>query len=214
MEYLAHRGLWTNKSEGNTFVALRDGLDKGFGLELDVRDFNGQLVISHDLPNADSLLPLEQLLEYYSEGGFGSTIALNIKADGLVSELSNILYQYGIRKYFVFDMSIPDTISYLKFGLHTFIRRSDLEFSPELELLGKGIWMDEMNVAWINQSAILEQVKKSDAVCIVSSELHGRERISQWKQIKNAISTPEVSEKLLLCTDFPYEAERFFNELD
>jgi len=101
MEYLAHRGAWSNRVDQNSFAALCDALDKGFGLETDIRDLNGKLVISHDLPTAGLAMPLEQLLEYYSQGCFTSSLALNIKADGLQDSLSRMLKKYNIQNYFV-----------------------------------------------------------------------------------------------------------------
>jgi glycerophosphoryl diester phosphodiesterase len=50
MKIIAHRGMWFNKHEQNTLVAFERALENGFGIETDFRDFNGSLVISHDLP--------------------------------------------------------------------------------------------------------------------------------------------------------------------
>lgn len=212
MEFLAHRGAWSNRVDQNSFSALCDALDKGFGLETDIRDLNGQLVISHDLPIARLSMPLEQLLAYYKRGSFASSLALNIKADGLQAALSRMLEKFNIKNYFVFDMSIPDTLYYLKFDMCTFIRCSELEKYPKLELLTHGVWLDELTRSWINKSVIIEKAQKAKKVCIVSGELHGREYISQWGHIRDALSMGGLSEKLLLCTDYPEEAERFFNE--
>lgn len=112
-------------------VALSRALDEGFGLETDIRDFAGQLVISHDMPEGTPL-HLDRLLQYYCAGGYTSTVALNIKADGLQTKLRQLLDQYSCSRYFVFDMSVPDMLSYLDAGIRTFIRRSEFERYPEL----------------------------------------------------------------------------------
>ena len=210
MKILAHRGLWFNRNERNSLSALFKGLDEGYGLETDVRDLNGLLVISHDMPIADSAIPLEQLLRYYNDGGFTSTLGLNIKADGLQEKLSKELKDHNINNYFVFDMSVPDTLGYLKIGMPTFVRRSDLEHYPEITSRAQGVWLDELIEPWINADVILEQIAEADAVCIVSSELHGREYTSQWANIESALNIGCPSSKLLVCTDFPHKAERFF----
>lgn len=210
MKLLAHRGLWFNRDERNTLSALFKGLDEGYGLETDVRDLNGQLVISHDIPISDSAVPLEKLLQYYSDGGFTSTLGLNIKADGLQEKLCQQLKDHNIKDYFVFDMSVPDTLGYLNLGMNTFIRRSDLEHHPKLSPRAQGVWLDEMIEPWIDAGVIMAQAAEADAVCIVSGELHGREHVLQWAQIKGAINLGCPTGKLLLCTDFPHEAERYF----
>ena len=50
---LAHRGLWVTDSEKNSKEAIALALSEGFGVELDVRDRNGGLIVSHD-PSAES----------------------------------------------------------------------------------------------------------------------------------------------------------------
>ena len=47
---LAHRGLWFCEEEKNSSNALFKALDLGFGIETDVRDLCGELIISHDPP--------------------------------------------------------------------------------------------------------------------------------------------------------------------
>lgn len=210
MEYLAHRGLWIDKAERNSLPALSKALDEGFGLETDIRDLNGRLVISHDMPSEASAIPLEHLLHYYKDGGFTSTLALNIKCDGLHQELSRQLACFGITNFFVFDMSIPDTLGYLTLGLRTFIRRSEFEYHPEMERKTQGIWLDELAAPWIDKEIIRDMSSQTEALCIVSSELHGREKTAQWSQIKLALETGCPAERLLLCTDEPRVAKGYF----
>lgn len=55
MKIISHRGLWKQPHEQNTKGALELSLSSGFGVETDIRDFNGSLVISHDIADKDSL---------------------------------------------------------------------------------------------------------------------------------------------------------------
>ncbi|MES2823705.1 MAG: hypothetical protein V4732_08895 [Pseudomonadota bacterium] len=211
MEFLAHRGLWFEKNERNDLAALFRGLVDGYGLETDIRDLDGQLVISHDIPLKDTVVSVEELFSFYTKSSFSSTLALNIKSDGLQSKLYTMLMQYNIENYFVFDMSIPDTLSYLKSGMKTFARRSDIENSPELYLRSQGIWLDELVDEWVTADVIVTEAKNVSKLCIVSGELHGRDYKQQWKQIKKALDLGCPSDKLLLCTDVPHIAKEFFN---
>ena len=210
MQILAHRGCWKSDEEKNSLTSLFRSLDQGYGVETDIRDLNGELVISHNPPNFSTAIPLEKLLEHYSNGGFSSTLALNIKSDGLQNRLIQALNRYDINNYFAFDMSIPDTISYLDLGITTFIRCSELEDYPGLVSRAQGIWMDELLEPWIKPDLIVKQTKHANLVCIVSSELHCRDNELQWTQIKRAFNLGCPSSQLLLCTDFPERAERFF----
>ena len=51
MKILSHRGFWREVAEKNKLVAFDYSFSLGFGTETDVRDFGGELVISHDIPN-------------------------------------------------------------------------------------------------------------------------------------------------------------------
>lgn len=51
MIILSHRGYWLKESEKNSIAAFKRSFSMGFGTETDVRDRDGQLVISHDSAN-------------------------------------------------------------------------------------------------------------------------------------------------------------------
>ena len=78
---LAHRGWWQKESEKNTPAALVRALSAGFGIETDIRDLNGELVISHD-PPVDSQTTANWLFNQYNKIKANGRIALNIKSDG------------------------------------------------------------------------------------------------------------------------------------
>ena len=108
-----------------------------FGVETDIRDRNGQLVISHDMRTENSVqlaLFLDELPTHYQNS------LLNIKADGLADEICNLMDSYSHINYFCFDMSIPDKRDYLKKSLPVYARISDVESeAPWQRCLG--IWL-------------------------------------------------------------------------
>ena len=55
LKIIAHRGFWLEKSEQNSLKAFKKAFENGFGVETDVRDFNGELVISHDIATKNAL---------------------------------------------------------------------------------------------------------------------------------------------------------------
>ena len=66
MKILSHRGFWLNPEEKNKQISFKRAVDCGYGIETDIRDYNGKLVISHDIPNEDCL-QLDDFLQKYSE---------------------------------------------------------------------------------------------------------------------------------------------------
>ena len=66
MEIISHRGLWSNISEKNTKTAFHTSFKNNFGTETDIRDFNGGLVISHDIADS-SAINLEDFFSIYNQ---------------------------------------------------------------------------------------------------------------------------------------------------
>ena len=119
--------------------------------------------------------------------------------------------EYAISNYFVFDMSIPDTIGYIKTGINFFTRQSEYENIPALYEESKGVWLDEFNSHWITSKIIIDHILNNKIVCIVSPELHKRRNVQEWVDYKIITNNP-LSENLLLCTDNPEIAKKYFYE--
>ena len=62
MEILSHRGYWQCPEEKNQEVAFSRSFDLGFGCETDLRDYGGEIVISHDMATGGELT-FEKLLQ-------------------------------------------------------------------------------------------------------------------------------------------------------
>ncbi len=210
MQIISHRGYWKTTEEKNTKKAFQRSFAAGFGLETDLRDFNGEIVISHDMP-----LAVEMTLENFFDlclSAFSEQslpLALNIKSDGLQKKLLTAIKKYDIQNYFIFDMSFPDLKISLEAGLNVFGRLSEFEHDlPFYENL-KGIWLDTFNGVWFEKKDILNHHNAGKTIAIVSGELHNRPYKQEWEIIKN-MGIHQL-ESILLCTDFPEEAKTFFH---
>lgn len=205
MEILSHRGFWLDKSERNEPVAFERSFDLGIGTETDLRDHNGEIVVSHDMPTG-SPLSFADLLRIMD--GRNLTLALNIKADGLSSRIKEILREFGHTNYFTFDMSVPDLVRQLQDEMVVFTGLSDIQPHAVLEQRCSGVWLDCFNSDWYQADLIDSLVGRGKRVCVVSADLHQRSTDAQWNLIRTCetISSPD----LLLCTDKPLEAQSFF----
>ena len=203
MNILCHRGFWNLANEKNTVNALKNALERGYGFESDVRDFCGRLVISHDPAREDSPA-LEEVLKILA--GTGCCFAINIKADGLVENLSVLLERYAIKNYFTFDMSIPQMLCYRAAGLKFFTRQSEFEPAPLLYADAEGIWLDSFESdEWITLELIEKHLNAGKKVCVVSPELHGRAPLEIWSTLRQLDGAG-----MYLCTDLPMQARKFF----
>lgn len=210
MIILSHRGHWKKKNEKNQPVAFQRSFSLGFGTETDIRDYKGELVISHDIADENSI-SLQAMFEIYNKYDNSLPLALNIKADGLQAKLKKLIEEYKITNYFVFDMSVPDGLEYLKNNIKAFTRESEYEMAPSFYDNACGVWLDEFKEHWITKETIKKHFKNSKQICIVSPDLHKREYEKEWEHYKK-IEKALAIDNLIICTDYPEEAKEFFNE--
>jgi hypothetical protein len=216
MRILAHRGWWIDPSDKNSRSAFKNALDKGLGIETDVRDFGGELVVSHDMPlrgiDSDRQMSLPAFLDLYVSYKTRPTLALNIKSDGLVAPLHDALDTRSISNYFVFDMSVPDTLGYLRKGMPVFTRRSEFEEGSILDERAQGFWLDKFEAPCVTNLEVAEALKTGKAVAIVSPELHAKPHTEAWTAWRGIYQKLSVADKdrIYLCTDLPGDAVSFF----
>jgi glycerophosphoryl diester phosphodiesterase len=198
---LAHRGFWTDQSgskvlEQNSKDAISRAFELGFGVEIDIRDFDGELVLAHDLATKQS-----QRISEIELDSCHSTIALNVKSDGLIPLIRS--FELGkIQKinHFFFDMSFPEQRKYFEAGLSVAIRTSEFE---NVEVSDPHyIWLDSFIDDWYVEDFRFFTNFQNSIICIVSPELHNRPFGPIWEQlIPYFIELPNI----LICTDFPME---------
>jgi glycerophosphoryl diester phosphodiesterase len=208
MIILSHRGYWKTAEEKNTPAAFERSFSLAFGTETDFRDRAGELVIAHDPAGEDSL-PANSFFAMYCQYAQDLPLALNIKADGLQKLLAAALAEYQIRNYFVFDMSIPDMLGYIKAGLNVFTRQSEYEPEPALYEQSQGVWIDAFHTDWVDEATLEKHLKNGKQVCIVSPDLHKRPYEEFWGKLAKMPIT--ASSNIMLCTDYPEQAKEIFN---
>lgn len=205
MNILSHRGYWKTPEERNTGAAFLRSFTEGFGTETDVRDICGKIVISHDMPRGDEH-SFEEVLQLMA--GRNLPLAINIKADGLIRPLLELLNKYGQTNYFTFDMSIPDMVVQLATGACVFTGQSDLVPHPVLLEESAGIWLDSFRSEWFTPSLVDKIIASGKKVCIVSADLHQRDVREQWTKLRRCTSMKSTN--LLLCTNIPNKAREYF----
>lgn len=204
---MAHRGYWREMEERNTTVALLRALDNGFGFESDIRDYHGELVISHNIANA-TCQRAEEVFKLLAEHDDKYCFAINIKADGLKELLTGLLEKHHIENYFCFDMSVPQLVEYEDNGLTYYTRQSEVEPVPTMYNNATGVWVDGFrNTDWITEKLLQNHLAEGKSICLVSPELHGRVFMDFWERL--ALYQIDFK-KVMLCTDKPKEAAAFF----
>ncbi len=209
MKIISHRGYWKSTEEKNKEVAFTRSFALNYGTETDVRDYLGDLVISHDIAD-ENAITLNSFLENANKYGSEDnkiTLALNIKADGLASSVSIAISKFNNLDCFVFDMAVPDMRSYFELSVPVFTRCSEVESQPVWLEKSTGIWLDAFDKEWFTSDLIITLLATGKRVCIVSSELHGRDKTRLWEMLLPLRSQPN----LILCTDVPEDASEYFS---
>ncbi len=81
MNVISHRGLWAEAEESNTIAAFQRSFLAGYGTEIDVRDLDGTLVVSHDPPRLGAL-PLADVLAEHAVASRLDSMRTIVMRDG------------------------------------------------------------------------------------------------------------------------------------
>lgn len=207
---ISHRGLWKHKKEQNSLGAFSYSFSRGFGAEIDIRDYKGILVVSHDIASARAVKLIE-VLNAYKSSLTKMPLALNIKSCGLARAVKTIFDSYKIADYFVFDAATPDMLEYLTLKIPVFSRQSEYEKEPLFYSKAAGVWLDGFTSDLVDAHRITRHLASGKKVCLVSPELHKRPYMNAWAQYR-LLHKKTGSRRLMLCTDHPEKARRFFSE--
>ena len=199
MQVLCHRSnlAGIDRAKENTLQAARSCLDRGWGIETDIRrSSNGLFYISHDQAelteenDADAFCALFRCFP-------GATIALNIKELGYESDLLEYLSEQQVgQQIFLFDMELLEEHTGQTASL---FRRLD----PEIRLAARvsdhdetiagalsvtpadTIWLDEFDHLWVAESDIKCLKDAGKTIHAVSPEVHGfsmAEMQRRWRE--------------------------------
>ncbi len=164
MNFIAHRV--------NTIDELKK-VPHQFGVELDLRDQNESLILSHDpFQGGESF---EEYLEYYNHG----TLILNIKSERIEHQIQKLLHKYSITDYFFLDSSFPMIYLLSSQGENNIaLRFSEFEaIETVISMKGKAkwVWVDCFTKLPINHDIYLKLKNAGFKLCLVSPELQNRE---------------------------------------
>ena len=185
----------------------------GFGIETDLRDCQGSLVVAHDPPPTRPSLSASDFFGLATAVDHSLPLAINIKSDGLQEMLLEALASHRITNYFLFDMSVPDALLSIKAGLRVFTRQSDVEVVPNFYDQAQGVWLDAFyDDSWITPQLIEQHLNNDKSVCLVSPEIHGRDTSKLWDLL--ASSNLPQRKNFMLCTDIPEKARSIFEVIE
>lgn len=162
-------------------IEMLKSTPKNYGVELDLRDYNNQISITHNpLTEGDNF---EEYMKHYEH----ELIILNVKCEGVEDLVEPIIKKHQIKNYFYLDVSFPALIKLYRRGEKNIAVRFS-EYEPIENCLAlKGmvnwVWVDCFNKMPLDLKSY-EALKKHFKLCLVSPELQGYDvkRIDKFKE--------------------------------
>jgi hypothetical protein len=165
-EFIAHR---INK------IAELKNLPPFFGVELDLRDHAGKIVIAHDPFNYENSDYFDDYLKHYRH----KTLILNIKSERIELEILKLIKKHQIKDYFFLDSSFPMIMNLVNRGENNIaLRFSEFEGLDTIRNMAgktKWIWVDCFTKLPINPDIYRELKTMNYKLCLVSPDLLNRE---------------------------------------
>ena len=180
MEILKHR------------VNSLDKVDPNLGIEIDIHNYNNELVLAHDHPNEQSI-KLNDFLKAVSKNHL---LAINIKSSEIEAELKSILVNLKISNYFTFDWSTPSLFKALSYDITCAFRLS--EYEKDIIPNCTWAWIDSFHSIWYDEKYLRNLKTTGLKIALVSPELHNRD--SELERIRKIIKNIDVD---VICTDVP-----------
>jgi hypothetical protein len=171
----------------NTIKEL-ENIPEKYGVEVDIRDYNGRIILSHD-PLIDG-----ESLEHYLKKYKHKFIIFNIKSERLEYEVLKLVKQHGIKNYLFLDSSFPMVYNLISIKEKNIALRFS-EFEPIESVLKlakkiKWVWVDCFKTMPLTPKSYIQLKDSAFKICIVSPELQNQEKkIIEYKNylLKNRL---------------------------
>jgi len=148
--------------------------EKALGVEVDIHAYGDRLIVHHN-----ALTDGVYLHDWLSVCG-DRFVIFNIKEEGIESRVYNMAIEFGIKDFFLLDLSFPALIKMSKKGKSRIaIRVSEYESINRALLLQSHIdwvWLDCFNGFPLTSEESNLLRDSSFKICLVSPELHGGTR--------------------------------------
>lgn len=155
----------------NTISELKS-VPNSYGVEIDVRDYNKDLVLSHDPFCGGDLF--EKFIANYDK----STLIINVKSEGVEFDVLNLLKQKKVDDFFLLDSSFSIINKLIAMGEKRYAARfSEIESIQSVyKLAGKAnwVWIDCFSSYPLTVEMFNELKNKGFKICICSPDLVNR----------------------------------------
>ena len=161
--FISHRINYLDDISANIF-------NECDGIEFDIRDSNGQIIVQHDAFKEGQLF--SEFIKYCPSNKF---YIVNVKSEGIEYDAIKTLESHNIYNFFLLDCSIPMIIKLGKSGETRIAARfSEYESIYNIKALHKYIkwvWVDVFTTVPITYDIFITIKRLNLNICFVSPEL-------------------------------------------
>ena len=162
----------------NTSKELKK-IKKNFGVEIDLRSHNKEIVLHHD--------PFKkgELFSSWIKNFDHKLMVLNVKEEGLENKILQIIKKNKIKNFFFHDQTFSTLLKNMK-KTNVSIRYSEYEDLKKTNHLFKNIkwlWIDNFTEIKLQKKLYFFLRRKKVRICIVSPELVKKKRANEIKKI-------------------------------
>lgn len=178
----------------NTIKKL-EKVEPKYGVEIDIRDKNNDLIVVHD-PFKNGVL-LKDYLKFFKH----KFIIANIKSERIEDRVIKVFKKFNINNYFFLDSSFPKIIDLTKKKVSQIAIRvsyyEDISTAKKLKNKVKWIWYDTFFGLPKTLEHFILLKKLNYKICIVCPELH---KIKLNTKSKNFINLKKSNLLDAVCT--------------
>lgn len=164
---ISHRINFLNSQSAADVFSVADGI------EFDIRDSNGQLIVQHDAFQEGQ--PFSEFLPFCPPNKF---YIVNVKAEGIEELAIEMLTNHGIYHFFLLDCGMPSIIRLGRKGERRLaVRFSEYESFETVVAVApyvSWIWVDVFTRLPITQILVERARTLGLRICLVSPELQGQ----------------------------------------
>lgn len=152
------------------------------GIEFDIRDSGGELIVEHDAFHYQNKQTFSDFLTFCRADKF---YIVNVKSEGIESHAIKMLEGVGIHHFMLLDCGLPAMHKMWQQGEHRFaVRFSEYEAIETVQAVAKyvqWVWVDVFHSLILTKALETRIHEMGLRICLVSPELQGQpDKISAY----------------------------------
>lgn len=180
----------------NTISQL-NSVPKDFGIELDIRYHEDDLILHHDPFSHHKPQMPEKFSEFLACYKCDGPMILNVKTEGVEEKLIELMNKFKIKNWFFLDLSMPFFVKYAKHATNSsiagfgpenlavrFSEEEPIEYALSFAKKAAWVWVDCFSKMPLDDESYAKLKNAGFKICLVSPELqkHPLERIAEFKK--------------------------------